>query len=434
MTKKTKIKAENALQRRNRKTREKNKGSSVTENSEKKLVSKEKYSSKDPIKIQLTKKIDDIEIVLKKKFDKFLEHAQNKDSSGIEKYFDFTNILQQIKEDESLNTITRCKQIIEKYQNLLVEYEDFEKYLSTQEGIKISQNTNQHIGLLVSRHLYFEDIAVAYKIIQQRGYYRLSGYLKEMNDSDNYANHSFSEVIKYYDIDVKLRAALIPLLERVETSFKSTLINWFVRRYEGSYDVLIGRAYVNPSYFADSVKHAQLMTEMQSYLYLNRDNDIVTKYHNRVDDHIPFWCVAEIINLRWFTDFLQTLSVADQQAYVETHYVHLTWQEFNKVITHINYLRNSIAHHNQMYKREWKVMLKFTDNDIDKRIKENNLFAYIICIIRLIDDEELVNGFINELDKIQDKYDKNNKILKAAYDIREYRTNLREAMGYFIKT
>ncbi|MCK4554461.1 Abi family protein [Candidatus Parcubacteria bacterium] len=84
---------------------------------------------------------------------------------------------------------------------------------------------NEQIELIKSRGLIIDDEERLKKYLINISYYHLSAYFKSFQHSDRFKDGTtFEDVINLYEFDKKLRLLLSDVLERIEKSFKCSVI------------------------------------------------------------------------------------------------------------------------------------------------------------------------------------------------------------------
>ena len=350
--------------------------------------------------------------------------------------FQLNSLYNQIKNDQDITSVRKTQLLlgdIDDFKNnqlaYLSEFFDIDDVVDS----RLNSSVNDQIVKLVKRGLYIENLQDCKHQIEKRGYYRLSGYLKKINIEHNYQNHSFNQIINYYDIDTKLRCALFALLEHFEVSFKYHICNYFCERYE-NYEITNQRAYLNKQNFKDNGYYNDLIYRLSLVIKYNSEKnpEFAQQYGENTQD-IPLWCLCEFVNLRWFIDFFQSLKQSDQLDFLQIYYKNIKLDEFIDAINKLSSLRNIVAHHTMLYKKEFDVILKKgSKNFNDVRIKDSSLFAYIICLVRLISDKSLITEFIYAINRLIEQNDPTKKILKDNYGFNNYKVILKDECGYYI--
>lgn len=389
-------------------------------------------------KVQVTQKLDKYETRYNNIKAKNKSFKDIIDSSGIELKTELDILKYEMEQDEEVIGIMRYNDILSKVNNSLEElslFKNYTRYESRNDNQKLSRSSSEHISLLVERNLFIEDVIKAQKEIEQKGYFRLTGYLKKINKNDNYSNHTFNEVMEYYDLDVKIRSALMLLLEKIEVSFKYSFTNWLVDKYE-NYEENHIRCYRNANIYQD-VSNYQVSLGRLSVMINNAiddENPIALKYRDNIED-MPLWCICEMTTLGWFVSLFLNLNEKDKEEYVNDYYQNITLHDFIGLMTRISNFRNMCAHHNMLYKTELKEMLQFeSTTNVDVRIKDTSLFSYVINMVRLIDDTEMIKEFIHLIERAESKITDSSNKLKIAYGfLSNYKQIIKDETGWFLK-
>lgn len=92
-------------------------------------------------------------------------------------------------------------------------------------------NADEHIKILTDRGLSIPDHERAKKYLGTIGYFRLTGYMYHLQESDG--SHKFkndvcfNDIILHYHFDKKLRAIVSEYLERIEVALRSKLTDYY---------------------------------------------------------------------------------------------------------------------------------------------------------------------------------------------------------------
>jgi|SRR5690554_4478358 len=89
----------------------------------------------------------------------------------------------------------------------------------------------EHLELLKERGLSIDNPERAIKYLKSIGYFRLTGYMYHLQESDGshrfHESTTFNDIISHYQFDKKLRAIFSEYLERIEIALRAKLTNYF---------------------------------------------------------------------------------------------------------------------------------------------------------------------------------------------------------------
>lgn len=242
---------------------------------------------------------------------------------------------------------------------------------------KLPKTIDEQIDLLISRGLFVNSKEELSYYLKNINYYHLSIYFKYFQDNDYfYKNISFSDVLRIYKFDNKLRFLLLELLERVEKSFKCRLT------YEVSVDCQNAHWYLDKNFFINEIYFKKSLKIITNEVSKSREDSIL-HYKKTYDDPKlpPIWSVVEILS------FGQTIKICKMLKREYRNKIARTFFDDEKFILnwlHCLYiLRNNCAHHSRL----WNKAFNFTPNKSHVNYKkyfivdsETRLFDYIIIL------------------------------------------------------
>ncbi|MDP1620879.1 MAG: Abi family protein [Bacteroidales bacterium] len=160
------------------------------------------------------------------------------------------------------------------------------------------------IQLLKSRGLLFRDETQATHWLKNISYYRLKGYWWDMQadrvthqfNPDSY----FEDVIDRYNFDRHLRLILFDSIERIEIALRTKMIYHLSLVYGGLW-------YLNPSLFADPIKHSQHLVDLKTEF--NRSQEIFIKDQRKryPTTNADAWKIVEVASFGTISDIQDLL-------------------------------------------------------------------------------------------------------------------------------
>ena len=235
--------------------------------------------------------------------------------------------------------------------------------------IQKSLSTNEQIDYICDRYKTKIDITNdrVRDYLTNISFCRLNIYFQKL------PNTNFSKVIKYYELDRKLRLIILDAIERIEISIKAVIVNKLCSKYDS-----------NPVWYQD--KHR--FNSIQSYNnFTNIVNDIKIKHRNEQDiksyrrkysDSLPIWLLMEKFSFGDVSKLYSFLDVEDAQL-IAKHFGKTT-ENFKDHLQYLTYIRNMCAHHVNLFDKQMKLKLRGNKQLYIPKDKLQNLGGYLILV------------------------------------------------------
>ncbi|WP_426625271.1 Abi family protein [Leifsonia sp. McL0607] len=230
----------------------------------------------------------------------------------------------------------------------------------------------KQVGKLHGRGVEIGSYSSARILLQQVGYYRLTGYLYPFRESETYLDDSGRERIRVLsdyrsgtslayaaqliDYDRKLRMLVLDAVERLEVSLRMQIgytlghrsafahrdpANFVPTFTAGAIDAEAGEPLSGLGRWLERVQERQCSS----------DEAFVVHFRERYDDALPIWALTEILELghlgRLFGALQNDLATTIANAYSVP-----TKKMFGSWIASVNYVRNVSAHHARLFNRK----------------------------------------------------------------------------------
>lgn len=241
--------------------------------------------------------------------------------------------------------------------------------MSTTQFIPKSLSLSEQVGI----------ISTKYNIIMDRPSHQVKAYLTNISFC-RFSNYlvklngvSFSKVIKYYELDRKLRLIILDAIERIEIAVKATLNNKLCNRHGD-----------NPFWYQDKLN----FNSTQSYdKFMFIVNDIKSKHRNESDiksyikkysENLPIWLLLEKFSFGDLSKLYSFLNVDDAQL-IAKHFGKTT-ENFKDHLQCLTYIRNLCAHHMNLFNKVMKLRLRGNKQLFIPKDKLDNLGGYLILV------------------------------------------------------
>uniref|UniRef100_UPI0040478388 Abi family protein n=2 Tax=Polynucleobacter sp. TaxID=2029855 RepID=UPI0040478388 len=242
------------------------------------------------------------------------------------------------------------------------------------------------LNLLVSRGLVVDDQSEALDVLSHVSYYRLSGYAYPLRKRDQVGdvqedfieNANWSEVMRLYEFDRKLRMSILSALEKIEVAVRTQLTFHFAHKY-GPF------GYGSSSNFHPGFNHELWLNRVINEI--TQSNDEFIKHFERAYvgfPQVPMWMMTEVISLgrlSYLYGGLKNTDKKDTASFFDIHYKRLgDW------LHSLTYIRNVCAHHSRLWNRELAIRPdKLKDVEwLPPITPRNDRIFYILLMIRLM--------------------------------------------------
>lgn len=264
---------------------------------------------------------------------------------------------------------------------------------------------SDQLSQLKSRNLIIDDETKALHLLENIGYYRLSGYWYPLlNDKTNHIfkdNASFQTAFKIYCFDRELRQLIISELEKIEIAIRAKMIYVLSHKY-GCFWFSNSQLFRNQQRYVDTL--AKIETE-----YLRSDEDFIKSFRNNYSDNLPpSWMILEITSFGSLSLLFSNLNTIKEKREI-ADYFGVSDSVFASWIHSIVYLRNLCAHHSRLWNRTLSIQPLLPRNPKKLWLKDgeiaNNKVFYMLTIIRfLLQTVNPQTGFTIKLKSLLEKY------------------------------
>lgn len=271
---------------------------------------------------------------------------------------------------------------------------------------KPPKTIDEQIDLLINRGLIVDDKEELRYYLKNINYYHLSIYFKYYQKDDRfYEGIKFTDVLRIYKFDNKLRFLLLELLERIEKSFKSRLA------YELSIKSGSAHWYLDENYFINSNKYEEILKIISEEVGKSKEMSI-SHYKETYNNPVlpPIWNVVEILSFGQCVKFCSNL----KREYKNK--ISRTYGDDEKFVLNwlyvLSLLRNNCAHHSRL----WNKIFNFTPNKSHDKYKQffsNNedvrLFDCLIVLQIMLSKVNPTSGWLLKLKEYLEEFKINPK-------------------------
>ncbi len=255
----------------------------------------------------------------------------------------------------------------------------------------------QQIERLISRGVIIHDSDNAISVLKRISYYRLTAYgLSIKKDSDQYIpNTTFEHIYRLYEFDSKLRVLLLSISEYVEISFRTHLIYDLAHNY--------GELGYRERTNFNSINHSSFLEKLDKLL-ADAKELFISHHKNKYSGQFPIWAAFEVITFGMLSTLFKSLKTTDKKRIAKNYY---NVSYYNKIPTwlhSISVLRNRCAHYNRIYNKTLTIAPSLPDESNHLKIDNNQLFAIIYILKKLITDRSEWNSWVTQLEALIEAY------------------------------
>lgn len=253
---------------------------------------------------------------------------------------------------------------------------------------KAPLSIDQQITLLEERWLIFNNKTTAKDYLGRISYYRFSWYSRLFYKDEN---HNFIEWIEFkqiselYNFDKDLRSKLLEILELIEVSFKTVLINVLSTKYWS-------HRFMDEKHFASPQAYKSSKRLIDKWLDEKRKDNIFIKHYQEQytkPSYPPSWMIFQLFAF-WDTGNVYKSLSQKNKKLVSKEY-DLDKHNLESRIDCLSYLRNMCAHSDRVRNRkmikkvnirEYEKLFASCKGDDDYVI--DSLWTYIIVIMYFV--------------------------------------------------
>jgi|TARA_B100000530_G_scaffold306518_1_gene230583 abortive infection bacteriophage resistance protein len=261
---------------------------------------------------------------------------------------------------------------------------------------KIWKSFDEQLELMKSRGLIIEDDVKALNYLERVGYYTLSGYWHPLRKSCAedprvkknifYDDSYFSDVIKLYVFDKKLRLIALDALERIEIALRVDISHQLGSHDPHAHHIpeLLSSGFVNNKIKkgrnAGKTGYEVWCEKYQSSLSNNSKKPFI-KHYTENYERLPVWVSSEIWDFGMLSRLYSGMKHKDKtiisNKYGAEHCgVMASW------IISLNFVRNLCAHHSRLWNHNIVDRTReITNDDFLGSLNKSRIFVYF-CIMQ----------------------------------------------------
>ncbi len=226
-------------------------------------------------------------------------------------------------------------------------------------ALKSALSYEDQIQRLVNVHdLKINDYNAAINILQNVGYYRLSGYgtgLKRYDDPEKFiAGVTIEQLYGLHEFDSKFRNLLMHMIEYIEIQLRVRISQYLSLKYGPEF-------YLDSKYFISRcVKkgketvnvHKDLIEKLAQEIVRQSGKPFVKHHNSKYSGHFPFWVAIGLFTFGMLTSMYGILLPDDQETIAK--FYGTTKRRLSGWLLALLETRNICAHHSRLYNMNLK--------------------------------------------------------------------------------
>lgn len=217
---------------------------------------------------------------------------------------------------------------------------------------KIPANIDSQIEILESRGMIIDDLRFAKKFLAENYFHRFLSYSvpffcrEDHSYNKSYIKHTkFSDVVRIYEFDSKLRLLILDAIERIEISIKTQFIHlsW---KY-GPHFYLSHKLFKDHKLLNDSIERIDYQMRVSNDLLVD---EYFAKYDN--PNMPPVWVAMDLVSIGQLSKWFMNLKHSEDKADIAKHF-HLHYSVLQAILDNFTLIRNYSAHHARIWNRHY---------------------------------------------------------------------------------
>ncbi|WP_263576948.1 Abi family protein [Acinetobacter pseudolwoffii] len=234
---------------------------------------------------------------------------------------------------------------------------------------KPAKTFTEQIELLNARGMQFANEQDAQFYLEQINYYRLGAYWLPFEHTHSphcfKPDTSFEQVLELYVFDRELRLLILDAIERLEVAVRTRFAYELAHRH-GCH------AYLQGQYFKPAFRWQSLLESLKTEV--SRADEVFIEHYKRTYDDPelpPIWATCEVMSFGQLSKWYQLLAPIQTRKAISSHF-DCDEKQFEGLLQHFVYLRNTCAHHSRLWNRKFtKTIAKPRSKPMGLRVQCN---------------------------------------------------------------
>lgn len=254
---------------------------------------------------------------------------------------------------------------------------------------------DQQIENLISLELEVKDRTYAKEILERVSYYRLiKAYSITLKKNDKYVEGTtFEDIVALYLFDMDLRHILFTLIEHIEVYLRAVITNCFSLKY-GNF------GYQDISHYQKNSKQENTLKELFREINRNKRSPSIRNFQENYElGAIPLYAAIEVASFGTISKMYKNMKNTDKKEIANVFGVHYIYLE--SWIENLAYVRNICAHYGRLYGAKLTKTPKLYKDYLDCGVSNNTIFASILNLSILSQEEHYRRFYVMLLQTIQ---------------------------------
>ncbi|WNY26489.1 hypothetical protein MsAm2_02510 [Methanolapillus ohkumae] len=270
-------------------------------------------------------------------------------------------------------------------------------------------SVTDQITLLKGRGLVFNDEISAAHFLFNNNFYRLKSYMHIFHAPDKHflKNIFFEDILELYHFDRDLRSLIFNATEEIEIAFRTQIISQYSMSYGGHW-------YLDEIYFRNHSLHFNFLEKLYDNIESSTE-DFMVPYKKQISVSscwmVPAcWISFEVMSFRQLSMLYQNLYRNDKcKKDVAVHFGIKSPLVLENWMHCMSLIRNICAHHGRLWNRTIPKNIELLNSCSEpfiqiSNIRTDKIYAYICCMLYLLNKIEPQNNFKLQLFKLFEKY------------------------------
>ncbi|MCH5324423.1 MAG: Abi family protein [Eubacterium sp.] len=254
-------------------------------------------------------------------------------------------------------------------------------------------NNLKRIGLIIEDEEYARDI------LNDISYFRLIkayGLGLKPRNGKYFEGVNFDQIVELYLFNANFRQLIFAQIERVEVNLRCRVANYFSCEHG-----IFG--YMDENNFQDSNRHQEFLKDVEEELSRNSRSPFVKNFQkNYIGGNLPLYAIVELISFGTLSKFYKNMKNSDKKAIANMYGIGFTYLE--SWFEHISYVRNICAHYGRLYNAVLVKRPMLYSQDTMENADNSRIFTTLLCLKRLIINDEHWEKFVTQISQLLKKY------------------------------
>lgn len=269
-------------------------------------------------------------------------------------------------------------------------------------------NCDEQIQMLRTHGIVINDESFARLVLNNVGYYRLTGYAlqyrKDTNSSDLSSPISLEHLYHIYKFDEKLRSLLRRYLEICEVYYRTQIADGFALRE--CIQPPHNQHYDEKNFYKKDVYNSVMESFNKERDYY-KDGPIVKHHMAKYEGKMPIWVMTELLSFSSLSRLYSAMYNTDKECIAKN--CGTTSKTLEKHLHCLSVLRNKCAHCSRLYNAKMTPPVRLSKSFLTKHPEINNtdLSAYIIMLMMRLPDKRSKTNLLSDMTRLinEESYD-----------------------------